>query len=567
MSVDREQRIRPSSVAGLNTLFSKGSLTGLSDGRLIEAFLDHYEPQLAFAMIVERHGGMVLRTCRSILRNEADAEDALQVTFLVLARKAPSLRNRASLAAWLHAVATRTANAARRNSARRRFIEANAAVPSETNAPETNDDLREHIQNEVARLPERLREVVVLREFEGLSEGEVAGQIGCAEGTVKSRLFRARKRLKVRLEARGWDATAILAPSTLPFSLPANAAAAISLLSMSEGPSIPARLALWRSMVLKGMLMKKLQTYAAITLFVSVSLGSSALVATAGGHDEPKPTASSSTESAQSAEQDRLASLFATLAKTQLALAEALHKEQLEFATTEAEPSQLVEEAEDQLLTARFALAQVPSERISILRQRLRLASLSEERDYSLMEKDQGAKSKLRARISTLHRLAIATELAREEMAKPASIELLRKTSGKDIEEIRTLLNQFEASDQKHNTEEIMAMTIQLPKREQWILNEFLIAWREASIKIQAPGIPIEVEGASLTDLGLSIVSPVACPDGPLTFAEYLKKVLDPLGLKYSLQNALVYIDVKGPKKEREKGVPPHNFSIFPTPR
>ena len=82
-----------SSLAGLHSLWDCGSLVGLTDGQLLERFarIDHEYSQLAFAALVNRHGPMVFRTCRSILRNEHDAEDAFQATFLILARKGCTL--------------------------------------------------------------------------------------------------------------------------------------------------------------------------------------------------------------------------------------------------------------------------------------------------------------------------------------------------------------------------------------------------------------------------------------------------------------------------------------------
>ena len=573
MSIDRVQGNRTSSRAGLDTLFASGSLTGLTDAQLVDAFLDRSEPQLAFAMIVERHGGMVLRVCRAILRNEADAEDALQVTFLVLASKAPSLRNRTSLAAWLHAVATRTARSARRGLARRRNLEANAVVKSQPHDRQSDNDLREQLQREVAKLPERLREVVVLREFEGLTEEQTAGQLGCAVGTVKSRLFRARKRLRARLENRGWDATGVFAPLAAPtLSLPANLVGSITDLSVSSGSSIPARLLVWRSMVLKGMLMKNVLSLATIALVVSIPVGSGWLIARAGKPDETKTQVSPTPKAAQAAEEERVATLYATLAKSQVALAEALVNEQRQLEDEERRGKRRIlpvyrhqNEPEDRLLSARFDLATTATERIQILRRRLSIARGFEESNYAQMEREPGASTRLEARIATLHRLAIATQLAKEEMTKPADQELMMKAPVKDVDALRPMLLEFEVKELAKITIGMMDMRIQLPKQKMWTLNEFLIAWRAETIRIDANGIPIEVEGAALTDAKLELTSPIVCPDGPLSFADYLKKVLDPLGLKYSIQNdRLVYIDGKGQKKERKDGVPPHNYGIFP---
>ena len=98
-------------VKRIETLFRTGTTGGLTDAQLLERFLDRSgdEAQDAFATLVDRHGAMVLRVCRQILPTEEDAEDAAQAAFLVLARRAPSISRRESLACWLHGVARRVA--------------------------------------------------------------------------------------------------------------------------------------------------------------------------------------------------------------------------------------------------------------------------------------------------------------------------------------------------------------------------------------------------------------------------------------------------------------------------
>lgn len=85
---------------------------GLTDAQLLEAFVTHRD-EAAFEALVRRHGAMVLSGCRRILRHSHEAEDAFQATFLVLVRKASSVRPREMLARWLHGVACQTARNAR----------------------------------------------------------------------------------------------------------------------------------------------------------------------------------------------------------------------------------------------------------------------------------------------------------------------------------------------------------------------------------------------------------------------------------------------------------------------
>jgi RNA polymerase sigma factor (sigma-70 family) len=223
-----------------HTLFRFGVVGDLSDGQLVQRFLTARDgaDQSAFRVLVERHGPMVLRVCRDVLGNAHDAQDAFQATFLVLARRAGSVQNADSLGCWLHKVARRVALRARSTAVRRRIHERRGAaikaaeLGSEVAPPESWRELHE----EVARLPRRYREAVVLCYLEGLSTEEAAIRIGCPKGTVFSRLSRARERLRGRLDRRGLALpSAMLAAGLAP---PSKAALPAGLLNATVGTAM-----------------------------------------------------------------------------------------------------------------------------------------------------------------------------------------------------------------------------------------------------------------------------------------------------------------------------------------
>jgi RNA polymerase sigma factor (sigma-70 family) len=194
----------------VRTVFGVGTTGELTDGQLLERFAtrDDEAAELAFAALVERHGPMVLRTCRTVLRDLHGAEDAFQATFLVLVKKRRGLWVRDSLGPWLHQVACRVSARARSEAARRRKVEAQAAELLPRSASETPpDDLGRVLHEELERLPEPFRAAVVLCCLEGLTLHEAARRLGWPLGTVQSRLARGRQRLRDCLARRGFAPT------------------------------------------------------------------------------------------------------------------------------------------------------------------------------------------------------------------------------------------------------------------------------------------------------------------------------------------------------------------------
>ncbi|MFI5457214.1 MAG: sigma-70 family RNA polymerase sigma factor [Isosphaerales bacterium] len=203
----------------LRTLFNVGTIAELTDGQLLERFATSRgeAAELAFAVLVERHGPMVLRVCRSVLVDPDDQEDAFQASFLVLVKKARGLWVRDSLGPWLHQVAFRTASCARSAATRRRRHERLAAMSRPESRHEVVDELGRVLHEEIDRLPERYRAPLVLCDLEGRSHEQAARHLGWPIGTVKSRQARGRERLRDRLRRHGLAPNAgLLATALLP---------------------------------------------------------------------------------------------------------------------------------------------------------------------------------------------------------------------------------------------------------------------------------------------------------------------------------------------------------------
>jgi RNA polymerase sigma factor (sigma-70 family) len=190
----------------LGALFTTGSATGVPDRQLLERFIlrrDEFA-EAAFAVLVARHGPMVLKLCRSILRNPHDADDAFQATFMLLAAKAGKIGKRELLGNWLYGVALRTAMKARTRAFRRREHERRAAeiATGESTPREEDLDLHRALHEGIKALPDKYRTAVVLCHLEGMTREEAARLLNCPASTVGVRLMRARERLKVWLTRR-----------------------------------------------------------------------------------------------------------------------------------------------------------------------------------------------------------------------------------------------------------------------------------------------------------------------------------------------------------------------------
>jgi RNA polymerase sigma factor (sigma-70 family) len=266
-----------------------GDGEAVTDGALLARFLDRHDGD-AFAELVRRHGPMVLGVCRRLLRDPHDAEDAFQATFLVAVRKAASVRPRELFGNWLYGVAYRTALDARAALARRRAREKQTddmPQPPQTEPDADLEELRQLLDRELSRLPEKYRVPVVLCDLEGRSRRDVARQLRLPEGTLSSRLATARKTLARRLARHGdpqsgaklaavvaGGATCAAVPAALARST-IQGAALVAAGTAAAAASSP-RVAALTEGVLKAMLLTKLKVAGLFVLTVA------ALVAGAG---------------------------------------------------------------------------------------------------------------------------------------------------------------------------------------------------------------------------------------------------------------------------------------------
>lgn len=177
--------------------------TSAEDGQLLECFVQQRD-EYAFAELVSRHGPLVFGLCRRLLGNVQDAEDVFQATFLVLARRAATIRKPQSLSCWLHGVAYRLAIKAKAEANKRRTHERRAASPADSSEMDLSwREVRGLLDEELQRLPEKQRLPLVMCYLEGLTQDEASQRLGWPRGTLKRRLESGRERLRLRLTQRG----------------------------------------------------------------------------------------------------------------------------------------------------------------------------------------------------------------------------------------------------------------------------------------------------------------------------------------------------------------------------
>src|SRR5262245_1134642 len=275
---------------------------GLTDGQLLEDYISRRD-EAALAALVQRHGPMVWGVCRRVLSNYHDAEDAFQATFLVLVRKVTTVQPKEMVASWLYGVAHQTALKARATVGTRTGRERQVVEMPEPAAPEPArwDELLPVLDEELSRLPDIYRVVIVLCDLEGKTRKEVADQLGVPEGTVAGRLARARVILAKRLTQRG----VTLSGGALAAVLSQNAAlAGVPALVVSNTIQVASLLAAGRAVpgvisvevaaltegVLKAMSVSKLKAVAGVLMVVcQIGIGTAIVLGQPPAPPKPAP--------------------------------------------------------------------------------------------------------------------------------------------------------------------------------------------------------------------------------------------------------------------------------------
>jgi RNA polymerase sigma factor (sigma-70 family) len=255
--------------------------------------------QAAFEAVVRRHGPLVLGIGRRLLGNTHDAEDVFQAAFLVLARKAASLRWQESVASWLCEVARRLALEARARAARRREQEALAPRRSRAD-PLADISLREAqavLEEELGRLPHRCQAPLLLCCLEGRSRDEAAQDLGLSLGTLKRRLEQGRELLRARLRRRGLELSGLLLPlelgrgsaTGLPAALRTSTTQAAMAVMTGRTAAVSARVAALAAGAGSGTGVARVWVAGAVVLVVALLAGGAGLLARRGAEAPPAP--------------------------------------------------------------------------------------------------------------------------------------------------------------------------------------------------------------------------------------------------------------------------------------
>jgi RNA polymerase sigma factor (sigma-70 family) len=283
-----------SSLKHLRDLFGGGTAVGLTDTELLARYAETRDAP-AFEALVARHGPMVAATCRAVLRNQHDVEDAFQATFLVLARKSATVRTCDCLGGWLHRVAYRAAVQLSVEAKRRRQHESEGSamdVP-DTTRPSLDFDVRSILHDAIDRLPDSQRLPIVLCDLEGLTYEQAAGRLHLTVPALYHRLAKSRRRLRDRLVRRGVTSAALAAAletSQAAATAGVSASWVQAAVAAATGGPTGALVAAVSHSIIKSLLVSRLKLASVTILAMAALVSTGVVVVRAARLADPKPT-------------------------------------------------------------------------------------------------------------------------------------------------------------------------------------------------------------------------------------------------------------------------------------
>jgi RNA polymerase sigma factor (sigma-70 family) len=270
-------------VSRLGRLLTEDGPDALPDAELLRRYAA-VRDEAAFAALVRRHGPLVFGVCRRVLSHQQDAEDAFQATFLVLARRASGVRGN-TLSRWLYGVARRVANKARVRRAKRQPTPADLnAVPAAPDRPSV--DWLPLLDSALGRLPDRDRWPILLCDLQGRTRAEAADELGIGEGTLSSRLARAREKLRHKLGRLGVSLSAAGLAAGLTESAAGTVPGVLIETTLAAGSSAAAARDLAEG-VMRGMALLTLAKRSTVAL--GLLAAGVVLVPWAGAEQQPTP--------------------------------------------------------------------------------------------------------------------------------------------------------------------------------------------------------------------------------------------------------------------------------------
>ncbi len=553
-------------------LFGTGSVSGYTEAQLLARFVQTKD-EAAFEAIVHRFGPMVMGVCRQSLSDSHSVDDAFQSTFLVLVRRAHTIRDTALLGNWLYGVAVKVAKRARADSRKRREREkwgiAAMTDPGGDVHEKVDADLGPLLHEELSRLPQKYRQPMVLCFLNGHTHEQAAELLGWPVGTVKGRVARAKDLLRQRLSRRGVTASAAVLSATLaeaasasvsPLLLDQTLKAAMGIAAggaVAAGLSSAGAYALSEGVVTTMAMTKWKVLLCGVTAVCLAATGAS-VYAQKGGEAEPAKgqpaknplVADESTKpSAGPILSDELAkSPIDAIMKAlpplgDLPPAEDLARKRLEAAKVRLDATMAYYEngtiTVDRYLDAARQYIQAVADVAELPADRLKAAEDSVRLQRAMLEREQ---AKYNVGVGALPNLAeVASSLADAEMAL-SRLRQGRSTPAKAVSSV--VIDEDEADRaQNEKIQKALSMSLSFPFANETPLEDVIKYLQNATVSDELPmGIPMYVDPVGLNEAEKTKASPITLGLEGVKIRTGLRLALKQLDLGYFVREGLLTI-------------------------